>query len=81
MHQSFPGAAHSLDDVLHVHLGHVFTVRVCDLFLLLHRRSRRLRLLLFLLPDSWSVKCKRLHWSQLERTHLLFFLLLAVLTV
>lgn len=53
-------AAHSLDDVLHVHLGHVFAVRVCDLLLLLHWSSRRLRLLLFLLLESWSVKCKRL---------------------
>lgn len=59
-HRSFAGAVDSLDDVLHVHLGHVFAVGVCDLLLILHWSSRRLRLLLFLLPGSWSVKFKRL---------------------
>lgn len=77
MQQSF-----SLDDVLHVHLGHVLAVGVGDLLLLLHWSGRRLRLLLLLLPNSRSVKSKRLQPVPVRnKTHLLFLLLLAVLAV
>lgn len=59
--QRSPGvhvAQHSLNDVTHVHLGHVLTVGVCDLLLVLHGSRRWLGLLLLLLRKSESASTR-----------------------
>lgn len=69
-----------------VHLGHVFTVRVCDLLLVLHRGRRRLRLLFFLLPKTARQRCEqaiilKASNAMVQTINLLLFLLFTVFAV